>query len=133
MILRNAFVSIDGVDLSSEVREVTVNDGFAEHDNTVMSHTAGSVETGLAEWTISVRFRQNYSAGSVHQTLRPRRGTVVAVVVRHDAGPVSATNEQITGNGILKYTTPIGGTVGQPMEPSVEIRNAGTALAYATA
>lgn len=134
MILRNAFLSIAGVDLSDELRELTVTDGRAEHDNTVMTHTASSVEAGLPEWTITARLRQNYAAGRVHQTLRPLNGTVVAVVVRYDAdAPVSATNEQITGNGLLKYTQPIGGTVGQPMEPTIEIKNAGTALAYATA
>jgi hypothetical protein len=132
VILRNAFVSINGVDLSDHCREVSVDDGRAEHDDTVMSHTAESVEAGLPRWTITVRLRQNYGASGVHQTIRPLIGTVVPVVVRPDAGAVSATNEQITGNGLLSRYTPIGGAVGQPQEPTLEFRNAGTALAYAT-
>lgn len=133
MILRNAFVSLNGVNLSDEVREVSVEDGRAEHDDTVMSHTAESVEAGMPQWTITVRLRQNYAAGKTNATVRPLVGTKVTVVVRPDAGPVSATNEQITGIGLLSKYTPIGGAVGQPQEPTLSFRNAGTALAYATA
>jgi hypothetical protein len=132
VILRNAFLSINGVDLSNEVREVQVEDGRAEHDNTVMSHTADSVEAGLPQWTISVKLRQNYAAGRVHQTVRPLIGTVCTVIVRPDAGAPSTTNEQITGLGLLSRYTPIGAAVGQPQEPTLEFKNAGTALAYAT-
>ncbi len=133
MILRNAYVSIGGVNLSDEVREITVNDGRAEHDNTVMSHSAASVEAGLPEWSITVRLRQNFAAGRVHATLRPLNGQTATVVIRPDAGAVAADNEQITGTGLVKYVSAGFGTVGQPMEPTVEIKNAGTALAYATA
>jgi hypothetical protein len=133
VILRNAFVSINGVDFSDECREVSVDDGRAEHDNNVMTHTAESVESGLPRWTITVRLRQNYAAGRVHQTIRPLIGTVCTVVVRPDAGAASATNEQITGLGMLLRYTPIGAAVGQPQEPVLEFRNAGTALAYASA
>lgn len=133
MILRDAFVSINGVDFTSECREVNVEDSRADHDNTVMRMSAESVEAGLGRWTITIKLRQNYAAGKVHQTLRPLIGTICTVVVRPDATrPAAADNEQITGLGIFLSYVPIGGAAGQPQEPSFEFRNAGTLLTYAT-
>jgi hypothetical protein len=134
VILRNAFISINGVDLSDECREVQVNDGFSEHDDTVMTHTAESAEPGLAQWTIVAKLRQNYTPGRTNATIRPLvGGAAVEVIVRHDAGPVGPANEQITGSGrIFKYT-PISGAVGSSQEPTIEIKNAGSKLAYTTA
>lgn len=133
MILRNAFFSVNGEDFSCSVREITVEDSRADHDNTSMCHTAESVEAGLARWTISAKVRQNYAAGGINSVLRPLIGQMVTIVVRPDAGPPSADNEQITGNGIFLKYNPIQGAAGQPVEPTLEFRNAGTPLEYTTA
>jgi len=133
VILRNASVTINGTDFTDECREVQVNDGRAEHDNTVMRMTAESVEAGLDQWTITVKLRQNYAAGKVHQTIRPLVGTLCTVIVRPDANqPVSADNEQVTGMGLLLKYVPIGGAAGKPQEPTLEFKNAGTSLEYST-
>jgi hypothetical protein len=133
VILQDGFFSINGVDLSCEVRELTVEDSRADHDNTTICHKAESVEPGLGRWTISAKLRQSYAPGGVNATLRPLVGTMVTVVVRPRKAPAAPDNEQITGNGIFLKYNPISGQAGQPIEPDVEIRNSGTLLDYTTA
>jgi hypothetical protein len=134
MILKNAHVSIAAVDLSSDVREVTVEDNYEEVVDTRMGHTATSRKAGLPEWVITIKFVQNYASARVNQTLRPLRGTNVAVVVRPDkASGASATNEEVQGTGLLQYGPTIAGAVGTMQEPTATIKSAGTALTYVTA
>jgi hypothetical protein len=131
VILRDAFVSINGTDFTDECREVEVNDGRAEHDNTVMKMSAESVEAGLAQWTITIKLRQNYAAGKVHQVIRPLVGTICTVIVRPDANqPAGPTNEEVHGLGMFLKYVPIGGAAGQPQEPVLEFKNTGQALTY---
>lgn len=134
MILDNAFVSVNGVDLSDHVREVNVDDSSTEVDNRTMGHRATSTKVGSITWSITVRFLQNFAASKVHATLLPLlRRNDVAVIVRVDKDDaVSATNPEISGTAYFGRYSPVAGAVGTQQEPVAEFKAAGDPLTYTT-
>lgn len=125
-ILKNAFVSIAGVDLSDHVRTVGWPLGVERQDDTVMGDNARSFVGGLETWTLTVEFNQDYASSKVDATLGPVIGTVVAVILRPDTGAKSATNPEWTGNGLIADYTPVAGSVGDVAIATVEIIQAGS-------
>ena len=130
-VLQNAFVSIDGTDLSDHVRSVTLNYSAEMQDQTAMGDDTRESIGGLKQWSMDVEFNQDYAASEVDATMFGIVGTTVAIILRPDTGAVSATNPQFTGNGVIESYPPIGGAVGDVHTTSVTIQSAGT-LARAT-
>lgn len=114
MILKNAFVSVNGVDLSDHVQEVSLEMGREGQDDTVMGHNTRTMESGLKTWSFSVTFKQNYNAAKVDATLFGvyNAGAAVAVAVRPDNGVKAATNPEFSGQAILESYTPLGQAIG---------------------
>ena len=109
----NAKVTIGGVDLSDHVKAVRVSQEAEALDITAMGDTTKKALGGLLSWSIEIDFEQDYAAGKVDATLDPLIGTTTTIVVKADAGSVSATNPSFTGTGLLTAYQPIGGTVGE--------------------
>jgi hypothetical protein len=134
LVLRNAYLSVNAVNLSARVRQVTVNYSAEIPDKTAMSNTSRARLGGLKDWSLDVEFLQDFDAGQVDATIFPIVGTQIAIEVRPDAGAVSATNPKYTGNGIIESYSPIAGAVGDTAMTPVRIVGAdGVALARATA
>ena len=125
-VLKNAFVSIDGNDLSDHVRTVSWPAGIERLDDTVMGDDARSFAGGLKTWTLSVEFNQDYATNKVDDTLGTAVGTVVAVILRPDTAAKSATNPEYTGNGLIADYTPVAGSAGDLAIATVEIIAAGS-------
>lgn len=132
MVLRNAYVSLNSVDLSSLVRQVTLSYSAELQDDTAMGDTARSRIGGLKDWSLSIEFFQDYAAGKIDATLFSLVGSTFAVELRSDTGSASATNPKYTGTGILESYQPVGGTVGENLMAPVSISGVG-ALTRATA
>ena len=132
-VLYDASVSIGGVDLSDHVRSVTVDAGQNMADDTAMGDAFVSNAPGLATWSISVEFLQDYASSKVDATLEPLLGigNTAALVVKPASGSVSATNPSYSGTGILESYNPIGGSVGDQAMASVTFQSA-SALTRAT-
>ena len=131
MVLRNAFVSLNAVDLSNLVRQVTLSYSAELQDDTAMGDTARSRIGGLKDWSMQIEFFQDYAAGKVDATLFSLVGSTFAVEVRPDSAAASATNPKYTGTGILESYQPVGGTVGENLMAPVSIQGVG-ALTRAT-
>jgi hypothetical protein len=112
-ILKNAFVSINGVDLSDHVRSVTFNYSAEQQDDSAMSIDTRTTKPGLYNWSIEVEFNQDYAASKVDATLFSLVGAAAfPLILRPDAGAVAVTNPQFTGNAVLESYTPLQGAVG---------------------
>ena len=70
-VLYDASVSVAGTDLSDHVRSVTVDAGQNMVDDTVMADTFVSNAAGLATWSVTVEFLQDYASSKVDATLQP--------------------------------------------------------------
>ena len=93
LIFSDAFVSINGVDLSDHVKTVTLNYAATEQDDTVMGDDTESAAGGLKNWNASFEMVQDYDASKVDATIFPLVGVTTALILRPDnTAGVSATN-----------------------------------------
>ena len=128
LILDDAFVSIDGVDLSDHVKSVSLSYAGQMQDATAMGLDTLLNKGGIKEWSLSVEFLQDYASGKVDATLFDLVGAAaVAIIVRADnTAGVGATNPNYQGNAVLESYPPIAGGVGELAMASVELKCAGT-------
>ncbi len=136
--LTNAFVSVNGVDLSARVRSVTVSDERDKKDVTAMGATANAYQKGLGDASIKIGFLQDFGAGSVHATLQPLIGSITpfAVEVRAVNAARSATNPAMLLSSALLFTYgPLDSKVGDVSEMEAEFQNASSTggMTYPTA
>ena len=132
-VLYDASLTVAGVDLSTHVRSVSIDAGQNMADATAMGDAFVSNTAGLATWSVSVEFLQDYASSKVDATLEPLLGigTTAALVVKPTSGSVSATNPSYSGTGILESYNPIGGSVGDQAMASATFQSA-SALTRAT-
>lgn len=128
----NAFVSINGVDLSASVRSVTINTEAEDLEDTAMGDTYRSRIGGLKDWSVDVELNQDFTAAQADATIFPLLGTVTAVIVKPVNATTTVTNPQYSGNVLVSEYNPLDGSVGDLATTSVSWPGAG-ALARATA
>jgi len=134
-VFKNAFLSVNGVNLSSLVKSLTTNKNFAEVPATCMGNAAEYSLPGLEQPEITVDFGQDFATGLVHQTLVGLNGgATFPVVARADAGVIAVTNPQANMTARLFNYSPIGGSVGDLATTSVTFKSGdGTAMTITTA
>lgn len=111
-VFKNAYLSINAVDLSDHVESITVNHGAETPESTSMGDDTKRRLPGLLDWSVDVTFRQDFAAGEVDATLFDLVGAAAfAIEIRPDAGVVSPTNPKFTGNALLGTYNPLTGTV----------------------
>lgn len=124
-VIKDAFVEIDGVDLSCHVASVEVTLSKAEVEANTMCGQA--TLAGIEQSAFTVTFLQSYAVGEVDDTLFPiyDNETAVTMNVRPHGGnpdnpdPVSSTNPQYSGSVKLLEYMPLAGGVGERSETSV--------------
>ena len=67
LVLTNAAVHINSVDLSDHVRSVTINYNAELHDKTAMGDGARARIAGFKDFTMSVEYNQDYAASKVER------------------------------------------------------------------
>ncbi|WFE41955.1 radical SAM protein [Micromonospora sp. WMMD998] len=127
----DAKVTVNAVDLSSYVRQATLNVQADQLDDTAMGDSFRSRIGGLKDWSVSLEFNSDFAAGAVDATLFPLLGSVVTVTVKATSATTSATNPQYSGPVLVSAYNPIGNSVGDLATNSVTWQGAG-ALARAT-
>ena len=133
-VLYDASVSIAGTDLSDHVRSVTVDSGQAMQDDTAMGDTFQSNAAGLATWSMTFEFLQDYASSKVDSVLNSQLGigtTAPTIVVKPTSGSVSSTNPSYTGSGVLESYNPVSGSVGDQAMAAATFQSA-SALTRAT-
>ena len=122
-VLTDAFVSINGVDLSDQVASVSIPYSREIQDATTMGATHRQKVAGLLDWSLQLEFVQNFDSAKVNATLCPLMAatSATAILVRESAtNSTSATNPEYQGNAWLESYQPVGGNVGEThMAPAV--------------
>jgi len=127
LVFTDAFVSIDGNDLSDHVRSVTLEYSADMQEKTAMGDDTHSNIGGLKNWSMSVEFNNDYAAANVDALMFPLVGTTVTCIVRPVASTVvGATNPNYTGSGVIESYNPINASVGEIGTASVSVQPAGT-------
>lgn len=127
-ILRDPVITINGVDLTSSLNEVTIN---SEKDLVEVTSFGAAYKQnllGLGDGTIELSGFQDFAAASVDATLWPihSNNSEVAVVVTKGPGAVSATNPRWTMTGVLPEYTPLSGSVGEASTVNPTFQNSGS-------
>lgn len=135
IVLTDAFISVNAVDLSARCTELAIDEGFDVIEEGAMGFLADNGRAGLNNHAIMAKFRQDYADGSVDAVLFPLNGTATAsVIVRGKVSAASTTNGQWTLNpAYVDYPNPGSGSPGGGQEVDVNFLSAGTAFVYAEA
>lgn len=132
--LKNVFLSIGGTDISAYVEEVTVNEELDELEYATMGMAAKGRIAGLDDWSIEVKFRQDFAAGLLDAILAPFRGVEKAIILYPSGSSIGTSNPKRAGNGIFFGWNPVSGATGDLAETSITIKcSDGVALARTTA
>lgn len=120
IVLTNALVTVNAVDLSDYVASITLNSSIDVVETTAFSSTAARTRIGgLADNSISLEFHQDYASGEVEATIYPLIGTVTTVTVKPINDATSATNPLYTASALVSEWTPLNGAVGELATASV--------------
>jgi hypothetical protein len=120
-IYKNAYLSLNGSDVSHSTQELELTYEAETQDNTTMGDSTRSSLGGLKNWGVTATLVQDFTAASVDSILFPLVGTVVPIEVRPDNSAVGAGNPKFTGYGLVKSYNPLGGKVGDLETCKVEI------------
>lgn len=132
-VLTNAYFSFASNDLSSSVKQITVDYSAETQDDTTMGDTSRSAIGGLKNWSMNVEFAQDFAASAIDSILFPLVGTTGAIEVRSAATSVGSGNPKWTGTALLQTYNFLGGSVGDFAVASCTFLCAnGTALTRAT-
>jgi len=109
----DASVTINSVDLSDHVRQVSLSLTAEELDTTAMSATGYRTRAGgLKDGSLTVEFNQDFASSEIDATFNGIIGTVVAFVVKPTSGSVSSTNPSYSGNVLITEYMPLANAVG---------------------
>lgn len=126
-VLKDAYVSVNGVTLSTRVKSVTFPFGAEALEANAMGDNTKIKLPGLKEWSVDVEFYQDFAAANVDATLFNLVGAdPFTIAVRAVASLAkSATNPEFTGSVILSSYTPIGGSAGEMAKAPAKFECAG--------
>lgn len=120
IVLKDAFISVGGVDLSSRTNSVTLNYEVDSIETTSFGDTGHKFIGGLQNVSCELSLQQDYAATNVEVTLYPLVGTTTTVIVKPVNGTTTTTNPAYTLTGTyLAAHTPVAGAVGELAMTSV--------------
>lgn len=128
-VLRDVSVEVGGVDLSTHISQVTIEQSSDEVDVTGFQASAKEILAGIPDASVTLGFWQDYSASSVDATLSKVYAdpdTPATIVVKSSTAAVSSTNPSWTMEGVLLNYSPLAGGVGEANATEVTFRNAGS-------
>jgi|TARA_R110002020_G_scaffold197348_5_gene398443 hypothetical protein len=126
LVYTNAKLEINGVDLSANASEVSLNYASETVDETAMGDDTRVNKGGLKTWSIDVTFHQDFAANKVDATLFSLVGTTVCVEIRPQNICSTSINPEYSGIGLIESYNPVGGAVGALLDAPVTIQSAGS-------
>lgn len=120
-VLLDCFIEINGVNYSSQVSKVELEDQFETKETT--THGSGGAKenlAGLEEGSVKVTFKNDFNAGALDSQMWALRRTVVPWKVRPSQAVVGTSNPQYGGNILINGWSPISGSVGDVAEVDVD-------------
>ena len=104
-------VTINGIDLTDHIAQVTWTESSAELDTTAMGDANVTRIGGLKDGSLGLDFHQDFSSSQVYATLYPLLGTVTTVTMTPVAGALAATNPKHSASAFVNEVPIIDGSV----------------------
>ena len=120
-VLKDAYVTVAGVDLSSYVSSVTLDYAVEAISIDAMGSNGHLFTAGLQNNSVAITFNNDFAAAKVTPTLDGQIGLgTTAIVVKATSSATSSTNPAYTiSNTFLAGTQPVNGSVGDLAQQSV--------------
>ena len=120
-ILKDAFCSVGGTDLSSYVSSITLDFAVDPIPVDSMGSNGHLFTAGLQNNSVAITFNQDFAASQVAATLDGQIGLgTTTIVVKATSAITSPTNPAYTiSNAFLAATQPVNGAVGDLAQMSV--------------
>jgi len=125
IVVTDAFVELDSNDISSQVRQVTLNYSADPVENTAMGDSTHTRLGGLKDWNVSLTAKNDFAASQLDSILFPLVGTQVTIKVRPTSSAVGAGNPEYSGTVLVNEYNPMGQSVGDLGEASITLPSAG--------
>lgn len=126
LVLTNAKVTINAVDLSDHVKQVSIKYSADILEDTAMGAASKSRLGGLKDWSADIEFFQDYATGKIDATLFPLVGAApFAISIVPVSATVSPNNPNYNGNCVLGDYSPVSGSVGDLTTVSVTFQGDG--------
>jgi hypothetical protein len=120
LVLTNAYVTINGVNLSDHIASITLTTTDDVVETTAFSSTAARTRiAGLADNSVAFEFHQDYATSSVEATIYPLLGSTTAVIVKPNGATTATDNPSYSFTALVSEWTPLGGAVGELATASV--------------
>ena len=122
IVLTDASIVINSVDLSDHIASVTISTSEDVIDTSAFSSTIANGRTrvaGLADNSITLEFHQDFATSSVEHSIYPLLGQTTSVVVKPTSAAVSATNPSFSCTVVVTEWQPLSGSVGELSTASV--------------
>lgn len=122
LVLTNAFVTINAVNLSDHITSITLTTTDDVVETTAFGSSARTRVGGLGDNSVAIEFQQDYAASSVEATINGTSslvGTVTAIVVKPNGSTTAADNPAYSFNALVAEWTPLVGAVGELATASV--------------
>ena len=131
-VLSNASVLLGTDDISAFVKQVTIDQGVEELDQTAMGNTTRINYPGLATWSMEIEVFNNFASDSCDDVVSAKLGSTFTVSVKPTATAGDADNPEWSGTTFITAYNPVQGTVGDLAMSRISLSAAG-ALSRATA
>jgi hypothetical protein len=124
-VYTDAYLTLNGVELSTKVKTVTLTIDVATQDGTAMGGSGWTTNVpGLKSGSLAITFNDDFASSNVDATIAAALGTSVAFELRPTSSAVGSGNPKWTGNVIINQNV-IGGGIGELAAKSVTFPTTG--------
>jgi hypothetical protein len=125
VVLTDVVLTVNGVNLSTWTKALTLNYEADALDDTNMGDTTKVNIGGLKGWGGSCEFTQDYAAGAPDVTIFSLIGSTASFSGKPTSAATSATNPNFTGTALYTGYQPLKGKVGEVAMTTLAFTSAG--------
>ena len=111
--LKNPEITINGVDLSDHINQVSFTETAQDVDATAFGDEAMVRLGGLKDGSIDIEWHQDFDASSVYATINTLLADTTTVTVKPSADATSATNPKKSVSVVVTEVPFLDGSVGE--------------------
>lgn len=126
LVFNNPKITINSVDLTDRIAQVSLEMSFAEVETTAFGNTAVTRVAGLGDHTFTASFHQDFASSEVEQTIYPLLGTTTEITVKPVNITTATDNPLYTFTVLVTEWAPVSGSVGELLTADVSWPVSGT-------
>ena len=119
LVMTNPKITVNSVDLTGYIAQVTLDMSFAEVDTTAFGNSAQTRIAGLGDHSFTASFHQSFANALVEQTIYPLLGTTTNITVKPVNQTTTTQNPEYQFTVLVNGWSPVSGAVGELLTADV--------------